>query len=87
VSWCGPGKVSFKQLMALKEAGEDEFESLTPAWGFAVSKDSPPRAFGGYVYAQSVFAASKTVPKGMTIHVRPQVAALNAFVLTNSPRL
>lgn len=28
-----------------------------------------PRVFGGFIYAQSAYAASKTVPKGFLIHV------------------
>lgn len=49
--------------MALKEVDRDTFDSVTPAW--------PPqmRAFGGHVYAQAAYAASKTVAGGMFIHV------------------
>jgi acyl-CoA thioesterase len=31
-----------------------------------------PRSFGGHVYAQSAYAASKTVAQGFVIHVRLQ---------------
>lgn len=64
----GEKPISFRQLMALKRrAGEsvDTFESLTPAWPPAPFK----RAFGGHVYAQAVYAASKTVDKGQVVHV------------------
>lgn len=58
--------ISWKQLMALRETGQDTFESLTPAW--------PPapftRTFGGHVYAQAVYAASKTIDAGFFVHVR-----------------
>lgn len=58
--------ISWKQLMALRETGQDTFESLTPAW--------PPapftRTFGGHVYAQAVYAASKTITAGFVVHVR-----------------
>jgi acyl-CoA thioesterase len=56
---------SFRRLMALQQTGPDTFESLTPAW--------PPgdhmRAFGGHVYAQAMYAASKTVEEGLVVHV------------------
>jgi acyl-CoA thioesterase len=61
----GKKPVSWRLLMALKQTGDNVFESLTPAW--------PPapftRAFGGHVYAQAVYAASKTVEKGLVVHV------------------
>lgn len=57
--------ISWKRLMALKEIGDDTFESLTPAWPPAPFK----RAFGGHVYAQAVVAASKTVSDGLVVHV------------------
>lgn len=50
--------------MALKQTEEDTFESLMPAWAPAPFR----RAFGGHVYAQSVFAASKTVGTGFVVH-------------------
>jgi acyl-CoA thioesterase II len=56
--------LSFNQLMKLKETDEDAFESLTASWPPAPHK----RAFGGHVYAQAVYAASKTVAKGLVVH-------------------
>lgn len=35
------------------------------------------RAFGGHVFAQSAYAASKTVKKGFVIHVSFNLAILN----------
>ncbi|ETI21227.1 acyl-CoA thioesterase II [Cladophialophora carrionii CBS 160.54] len=60
----GKKPVSWRLLMALKQTGDDVFESLTPAWPPAPFK----RAFGGHVYAQAVYAASKTVEKGLVVH-------------------
>ncbi|KIX08235.1 acyl-CoA thioesterase II [Rhinocladiella mackenziei CBS 650.93] len=60
----GKKPLSFRHLMALKQIGDNTFESLTPAW--------PPaphiRAFGGHVYAQAMYAASKTVDQGFVVH-------------------
>ena len=56
--------ISFKGLMALKPLGNDVFESLSSGY--------PPtaifRTYGGHVYAQAAWAASKTVAKGQYIH-------------------
>ena len=60
----GKRPISFRQLMALKQIRRDVFESLTPAWPPAPFK----RAFGGHVYAQAVYAASRTVDQGLVIH-------------------
>lgn len=62
----GKKAISFRLLMALKQTGEYTFESLTPAWPPAPHK----RAFGGHVYAQAMYAASKTVENGLVVHVR-----------------
>ncbi|KIV93603.1 acyl-CoA thioesterase II [Exophiala mesophila] len=56
--------ISWKKLMALRETGKDTFESLTPAWPPAPFK----RTFGGHVYAQAVYAASKTISPGFFVH-------------------
>lgn len=53
--------------MALKSVEDNVYESITPAWPPAPFK----RAFGGHVYAQAVYAASKTVEPGLVVHVRP----------------
>jgi len=52
--------------MALRALGDDQFESLTPAWPPAPHK----RTFGGHVYSQAVCAASRTVAEGFVVHVR-----------------
>lgn len=52
--------------MALKSIGDDVFQSLTAAWPPAPFQ----RAFGGHVYAQAMYAASRTVEKGLVLHVR-----------------
>ena len=57
--------ISWRKLMALRQTGPDVFESLTPAWPPAPFK----RAFGGHVYAQAVVAASRTVERGLVVHV------------------
>jgi acyl-CoA thioesterase len=62
----GKKPISFKRLMAVKPVGDDTFESLTAAWPPAPLQ----RAFGGHVYAQAMYAASKTVGKGLVVHVR-----------------
>lgn len=81
----GEQPISFRQLMALKRrAGEsfDTFESLTPAWPPAPFK----RAFGGHVYAQAVYAASKTVDKGQVVHVCVPLSFLSKVVLLGRER-
>ncbi|KKK22077.1 hypothetical protein P175DRAFT_0499255 [Aspergillus ochraceoroseus IBT 24754] len=69
--------ISFVELMALKPLGTqtsiinpdepekvDRFESITPSY----APGPGTRAFGGHVYAQSAYAASKTVAKGFVVH-------------------
>ncbi|KIW85964.1 acyl-CoA thioesterase II [Fonsecaea pedrosoi CBS 271.37] len=60
----GNKPISFRRLMALKRVGDNVFESLTPAWPPAPFR----RAFGGHVYAQAMYAASKTVEPGLVVH-------------------
>ena len=60
----GNKPISWRRLMALKQTGQDVYESLTPAWPPAPFR----RAFGGHVYAQAVYAASRTVDDGMVVH-------------------
>jgi len=60
------GPVSFATLMALEQVGNSTFRSLTaafePAGGlFDRPKHVPPRAYGGFVYAQAVWAAAQTM--------------------------
>jgi hypothetical protein len=59
------GPVSMRRLMALESLGHDTYRSITPAW----APGNGTIAFGGHVYAQAAYAASKTVSRGMTIHV------------------
>jgi len=60
------GPVSFATLMALEQVANTTFRSLTaafePAGGlFDRPEHVPPRAFGGFVYAQAVWAAAQTM--------------------------
>jgi len=60
------GPVSFATLMALEQVGDTTFCSLTaafePAGGlFDRPAHVPPRAYGGFVYAQAVWAAAQTM--------------------------
>ncbi|KAJ0415268.1 thioesterase-like superfamily-domain-containing protein [Aspergillus carlsbadensis] len=70
-------RLSFVKLMALKPLGTrkvivnpnepekvERFESLAAPYRPGLGT----RSFGGHVYAQSAYAASKTVSKGMVIH-------------------
>lgn len=62
---------TFRKLMQLRQIHADTFESVTPAWPPALPPGSTipvSRAFGGHVYAQSAWAASKTVPRGFVVH-------------------
>ena len=63
---------TFAEQMALEQTGEMTFKSLAGSPFGAYSKvrgEMRPRAYGGHVYAQAVYAASKTVKKGLMIHV------------------
>jgi acyl-CoA thioesterase len=79
----GYPRLSFVELMALKPLGTREakvnpdepekierFESLAAPYRPGLGT----RSFGGHVYAQTAYAASKTVPKGMVIHVGSTVS-------------
>jgi acyl-CoA thioesterase len=57
--------MSFKRLMALEALDPDTYRSIAPAW----APGDGNRAFGGHVYAQAAYAAGRTVPKGMMLHV------------------
>ncbi|KIW06380.1 acyl-CoA thioesterase II [Verruconis gallopava] len=62
---------TWAEQMALEQIGPSKFRSLngTPFGAYSkVRGQMRPRAFGGHVYAQAVYAASKTVAKGMMIH-------------------
>jgi hypothetical protein len=69
----GDKPISFRRLMALRQIGRDTFASLKAAWPPTALK----RAFGGHVYAQAMYAASRTVEKGMVVHVRPKDLSLS----------
>lgn len=70
---------SFAQLMALERLEDDEVSQVNTLGPEKVEKfrslaaPYPPgqgtRSFGGHVYAQSAYAASKTVGKGFVVHV------------------
>ena len=66
--------ISFKRLMALETLDPDTYRSIAPAW----APGDGNQAFGGHIYAQAAYAAGKTVPKGMMLHVcmsRPEKEA------------
>ncbi|KAJ9602951.1 hypothetical protein H2200_012731 [Cladophialophora chaetospira] len=73
----GKKPISWRRLMALKQTGDDVYESLTPAWPPAPFK----RAFGGHVYAQAVYAASQTVGKGLVVHRSVQSQQVTGYFL------
>lgn len=69
---------AFAALVAIERKPDDEakaqvtndvkaevFQSIGPPWKPGIGQD----AFGGHVLAQSAYAASKTVPKQLVIHV------------------
>lgn len=67
--------LSFRKLMALDEmvlSSEENpdaleaFQSIALAWAPGAGQT----AFGGHVYAQAAWAASRTVGKGLVVHVR-----------------
>lgn len=55
---------SFARMIAVRALGNDNFESVSS--GYPPTATS--RTYGGHVYAQAAYAASKTVPAGMFIH-------------------
>jgi acyl-CoA thioesterase len=65
---------TWAQQMGLEKLSETTFRSTAgaPFGGNFRNHNGEmrPRAFGGHVYAQSLYAASKTVPTGFVIHVR-----------------
>jgi len=72
------GPVSFATLMALEQVDHNSYRSLTaafePAGGlFDRPAHVPPRAYGGFVYAQAVWAAAQTMETSeqeWVVHVR-----------------
>lgn len=59
------GRLPFRELMALDEVKPLMFRSIAMAFG----PGGKISAYGGHVFAQAVYAASKTVPKGFVVHV------------------
>jgi acyl-CoA thioesterase len=69
-----PTPRSFVELMALERLEEISSSEPERIERFrSLASPFPPgegtRSFGGHVYAQSAFAASKTVGKGFVVHV------------------
>lgn len=65
--------ITWAKQMSLEKVNGTTFKSLigTPYASFVNRNGEPrPRAYGGHVYAQAAYAASKTVPAGFIIHVR-----------------
>jgi acyl-CoA thioesterase len=63
---------TWRQQMALKQIDATTFKSTMGAPGGVTmmkNGEERPRAFGGHVYAQAVFAASKTVNPEFMVHV------------------
>lgn len=61
--------------MALEKINSSTYRSVTAAFEPGGGSHRPwinghkPRAFGGHVYAQAVYAAAQTVAKGFVVHV------------------
>ncbi|RDW57719.1 hypothetical protein BP5796_12520 [Coleophoma crateriformis] len=55
---------SFARMIAVRALGSNIFESVSSAY----PPTATSRTYGGHVYAQAAYAASKTVAKGMFIH-------------------
>ena len=63
----------FAEQMSLERVGTSRFRSLKGApFGppFMKNGEMRARAFGGHVYAQATYAASRTVSDGFFVHVR-----------------
>lgn len=65
-------RLSFVELMSLEQLQSENPDDVTLA-RFMGCNPSPSlgssSGYGGYVYAQSVWAASQTVKEGMVVHV------------------
>ncbi|KAK5687017.1 hypothetical protein LTS10_001154 [Elasticomyces elasticus] len=55
---------SFTDLIALERLNANSYRSIALAFGPAEGT----RTYGGHVYMQACYAASKTLPKGFTLH-------------------
>jgi acyl-CoA thioesterase len=65
---------SWAVQMGLEQVNKTTFRSTAGApYGGNLTKvkngEPRPRAFGGHVYAQALYACSKTVPRSFSIHV------------------
>jgi hypothetical protein len=73
------------EQMSLEKAGASRFRSLKGApFGppFMKNGEMRARAFGGHVYAQAAYAASKTVADGFFVHVcKPKPNAGQRLIL------
>lgn len=58
--------VSWQELMSLDDLGNDKYQSRVQPYRASLGGNG---AFGGHVYAQSVWAAAQTVEPGFLIHV------------------
>lgn len=64
--------ITWAKQMSLEKVNDTTFKSLagTPYASFVNRNgEQRPRAYGGHVYAQAAYAASKTVPEDFIIHV------------------
>jgi acyl-CoA thioesterase len=58
--------VPFAELMRLEKIDESTFRSTVSAYAPTGGENG---AYGGHVYAQSVWAAAQTVKEGFVVHV------------------
>jgi len=86
--------VSFVTLMALEKINDSTYRSLTAAFESGGGVHRPwntggpaPRAYGGFVFAQAVFAAAQTVAKGFVVHVCGCLDAHRAALCKGEKRL
>lgn len=75
-TWNGNTYQNFVDLMAVEKLDDWTYRSIAKPF----SPSAATAAYGGHVFAQSVYAASKTVKEGMVCCVcMPKVETLNAF--------
>lgn len=84
--------VSFATLMALEKINGNTWRSLTAAFEPGGGSHRPwggghkPRAFGGHVYAQAMYAAAMTVAEGFVVHVCLLFCGMCYFLLSAHQR-
>lgn len=84
-------ELTWAQQMGLERIGDNLFRSTagTPFGSFVTRNgEQRPRAYGGHVYAQAVYAASKTVGKSFIIHVGlscRMFSIISSFLYSVSP--